>query len=260
LNFTISDRWKDYTSPSGANGHTVIGTLKVLSGLYSTQLANRRDILVHLPPSYGTGERHYPVIYMHDAQNLFDPATSFAGEVWHVDSALTALSYQGLEAIAVGVPHADEQRMHEYNPFDRGDAYLAFIVDTLRPIVNQDFRTLTERSHTGIMGSSLGGLISLYAFFRHPHVFGLAGALSPALWVQRGRIYEYVRTAPFSPGRVYLDNGSQEGSAQGIYDSLRDKGYRADLDVKYVREEGGIHRESAWARRLPAALRFLLQG
>jgi len=260
LSHTISERWKDYTSPSGANGHAVIGALKVLPSLYSTQLANRRDILVHLPSAYARGDRHYPVIYMHDAQNLFDPATSFAGEVWHVDSALAALGYQGLEAIVVGVPHAGEQRMHEYNPFDRGDAYLAFIVHTLRPIINQDFRTLTARSHTGIMGSSLGGLISLYAFFRHPHVFGLAGALSPAFWVQRGLIYDYVRAAPFSPGRIYVDNGSLENNAQGMYDRLLDKGYRADLDVKYVREEGGMHRESAWARRLPDALRFLLSG
>lgn len=258
MSTTISERWKDYTSPSGAN--TIIGTLKVLQSLYSTQLANRRDILVHLPSSYGSSDRRYPVIYMHDAQNLFDRATSFVGEVWHVDSALTALAYQGLEAIVVGLPHAGDARIHEYNPFDRGDDYLAFIVDTVRPLINQDFRTLTERTHTGIIGSSLGGLISLYAFFRHPQVFGLAGALSPALWVQRGRIYEYVRTAPFSPGRIYVDNGSREGNALGIYDSLRDKGYRPDLDIKYVREEGGMHSEADWARRLPDALRFLLSG
>jgi predicted alpha/beta superfamily hydrolase len=248
---------RDYTSPAG---RPLMGTLKVLPSVYSTQLANRRDILVHLPASYGYGDRHYPVIYMHDAQNLFDPATSFAGEVWRVDEALTALSYQGLEAIVVGVPHASEHRVHEYNPFDRGDAYLSFIVDTLRPIINHDFRALVERSQTGLMGSSLGGLISLYAFFRHPHVFGLAGALSPALWLQRGRIYDYVRDAPFSPGRLYLDNGTQEGNAQGMYERLLAKGYRAGVDVKYVKDEGGQHRESAWAGRLPDALRFLLRG
>jgi predicted alpha/beta superfamily hydrolase len=257
---TIADRWKDYVSPAGVPFRHVAGSLKVLPSVYSTQLANRRDILVYLPPSYAAGDQHYPVIYMHDAQNLFDPATSFAGEVWRVDETLTALSYQGLEAIAVGVPHAGEQRMHEYNPFDRGDAYLAFIVDTLRPIINHDFRSLAERSQTGIMGSSLGGLISLYAFFRYPHVFGLAGALSPALWVQRGSINEYVRAAPFSPGRIYIDNGTQEANAQGMYQRLLHKGYRADVDVKYVSEEGGQHRESAWARRLPDALRFLLKG
>lgn len=254
----IGERWQEYRSPSGVN--RVIGTLKVLPSLYSTQLANSRDLLVHLPSSYAATQRRYPVIYMHDAQNLFDPATSFVGEVWHVDSALTALAYQGLEAIVVALPHAGQARIHEFNPWDRGDDYLAFIVDTVRPLINQDFRTLPERTHTGIMGSSLGGLISLYAFFRHPQVFGLAGALSPSLWVQRGRIYEYVRQAAFSPGRIYVDNGTREGSAQGIYDSLRDKGYRPDLDLKYVREEGGMHTESAWARRLPDALRFLLSG
>ena len=256
----MSERWRDYVSPSASNGPGIIGTLKVLPDLYSTQLANKRDVLIHLPTSYDTSGRRYPVIYMHDAQNLFDPATSFVGEVWHVDSALTALAYQGLEAIVVGLPHAGQARIHEFNPWDRGDDYLAFIVDTVRPLVNREFRTMTERSQTGIMGSSLGGLISLYAFFRYSQVFGRAGALSPALWVQRGRIYEYVRTVAFSPGRIYVDNGSREGSALGIYDSLRDKGYRPDLDVKYVREEGGMHTESAWARRLPDALRFLLSG
>ena len=256
----MSERWRDYVSPSASNGPGIIGTLKVLPDLYSTQLANKRDVLIHLPTSYDTSGRRYPVIYMHDAQNLFDPATSFVGEVWHVDSALTALAYQGMEAIVVGLPHAGQARIHELNPWDRGDDYLAFIVDTVRPLVNREFRTLTERSQTGIMGSSLGGLISLYAFFRYSQVFGLAGALSPALWVQRGRIYEYVRTVSFSPGRIYIDYGSREGSAQGMYDSLRDNGYRPDLDVRYVREEGGMHTESAWARRLPDALRFLLSG
>lgn len=256
----MSERWRNYVSPSGSNSPAVIGALKVLPDLYSTQLANSRSVLVYLPSSYDTGGRRYPVIYMHDAQNLFDPATSFVGETWHVDSALTALAYQGLEAIVVGLPHAGQARIHEFNPWDRGDDYLAFIVDTVRPLVNREFRTLAERAHTGIVGSSLGGLISLYAFFHYSQVFGLAGALSPALWVQRGRIYEYVRTVPFSPGRIYVDNGTREGSAQGIYDSLRDKGYRPGLDVKYVREEGGMHTESAWARRLPDALRFLLSG
>ena len=91
-------------------------------------------------------------------------------------------------------------------------------------------------------------------------MFGVAGALCPSLWVQRGRIYESVRTAPYSPGRIYVDNGTREGNAQGMYDSLRDKGYRPGVDLQYVREEGGMHNEEAWARRLPGALRFLLDS
>src|SRR5690348_4734548 len=135
------DQWLDYPQAAGT-GHTVVGTLKIYLGLWSPQLQNRRDILVYLPPSYSTGQRRYPVVYMHDGQNLFDDATSFVGE-WKVDETMETLSKEGIEAIVVGIPNQGEQRLDEYSPFrdrlrhgGRGDAYLSFVVRTVKPLID----------------------------------------------------------------------------------------------------------------------------
>jgi predicted alpha/beta superfamily hydrolase len=260
--------WKDYAMVA-EEGHTVVGTVMVLEGFESPQLGNRRDLLVYLPPSYSRGDRRYAVIYMHDGQNLFDRATSF-GEEWEVDQTLEEASAQGLEAIIVGIPNT-ETRLDEYSPFPdrrhsqggRGDLYLDFIVDTVKPVIDRDFRTRPERECTGIAGSSMGGLISLYAFFRRPEVFGFVGAMSPALWFGGRGIFRFVKERPFAPGRIYLDIGTNEGGealtdARRMRRLLEDKGYRAGRDLLFFVEMGGKHNERAWARRLHASLRFLL--
>ena len=262
MNLAVTN-WRDYVQDK--KEHSVVGALKVLPRVWSPQLDNERDILVYLPPSYSRSDQRYPVIYMQDGQNLFDRATSFAGEEWQVDETMEKLSREGLEAIVVGIPHTGEGRLSEYNPFPRrwngqGKQYLAFVADTLKPMIDRDFRTRPGREHTGIIGSSMGGLISLYAFFRYRQVFGFAGAMSPALWFTAGRIYRYVTRAPFTPGKIYLDHGTREGSARHMHELLVEKGYRPGSDILYVAEEGGRHHEAAWARRLPAALRFLLRG
>ena len=244
--------------------HTVVGDVRIIPEVYSPQLETKRDVLVYLPPSYLTTERRYPVLYMQDGQNLFDNATSFAGQDWQVDETMERLSGEGYEAIVVGIYHGGERRLNEYNPFPgrinaQGEQYVAFLSETLKPLIDAYFRTLTEPAATGILGSSMGGLISLYAFFHYPDVFGLCGALSPSLFVGRGAILRYVRDAPFNPGKIYLDNGSREPSARPMFAILNEKGYRARRDLKYVAEFGGTHSESAWARRLPGALRFLLK-
>ncbi len=200
---------------------------------------------------------------MHDGQNLFDRATSFAGVEWQVDEAMTALASEGIEAIIVGIWNT-EARMSEYNPFPSwrqgmGEAYLDFIVDTLKPMIDSTYRTKTACEHTAIMGSSLGGLISAYAFFWRPDVFGMFAAMSPAFWVSSGAIYEFARKSPRVEGRIYLDHGTRENNPAKMRDVLIAKGYRLDRDLLFVREEGGEHNEAAWARRLPGALRFLLQ-
>lgn len=266
---TQSD-WKDYPLAGDANSHTVAGTIKVLPGLESPQLGNRRDVLAYLPPSYARNpRRRYPVLYMHDGQNLFDAATSFSGE-WRVDETLEQASRAGLEAIVIGIPNMGEQRIDEYSPFrdarhggGRGDVYLDFVVRTLKPRVDRDFRTLPRREYTGIAGSSMGALISLYGFFRHPRTFGFVGAMSPAFWFAQGGIFDAVRAAPYVPGRVYLDVGTREGpntlrDARRMRSLLHAKGYDAEHELKYVEEQGAQHSEAAWAGRLRAALEFLL--
>src|SRR5690606_34100043 len=111
-----------------------------------------------------------------------------------------------------------------------------FVVETVKPLIDRDFRTLPEREHTGLMGSSMGGLISLYGFFRHAAVFGRLGCLSPALWYASGAIYPFVTAAPFAGGRIYLDHGSRENNAGRMARLLRQKGYADGRDLLYVEE------------------------
>jgi predicted alpha/beta superfamily hydrolase len=250
-------------------GQTITGNLVVLDNIWSPQLQNRRDIYVYLPPSYWENDQRYPVIYMHDAQNLFDEEMSFSGE-WQVDEAMEILSLQGVEAIVVGVPNNGEERLAECCPFPcddtelRGEDYLAFIVETLKPIVDDTLRTLRDAANTGMMGSSMGGLITLYAFFRYPDVFGFAGAMSPSCWFADRAIFPFVEEAETDPGRkLYLDTGTLEGDeeledARRMRDLLITKGLRVGQDLLYVEDEAGEHTEADWAYRLQIALRFLL--
>lgn len=261
-------RWHDYPDHPDGTEHSVVGTVKVLRGLPSPRLRNRRDILVYLPPSYGAGTARYPVLYMHDGQNLFDRATSYAGE-WEVDTTMEQASREGLEAIVVGIPNIGAGRLDEYSPFPdrrhgggRGNRYLRFITRTLKPLIDRDFRTLPDRANTGIAGSSMGGLISLYAFFRFPQTFGFAGVMSPALWFAGRRIFRYVERVPYVPGRIYLDVGTLEGpgelrDVERMYRLLQRKGYGPG-ELLYVVETGAGHSEAAWARRFGPELRFLL--
>ncbi len=244
--------------------HQVKGDVVVLPQVAVPTFGDTRDILVYLPPSYNTSDRRYPVLYMQDSQNLFDAATAFGGNDWHVDETMQRLSSDGYEAIVVGVPHAGEGRLIEYNPFPgrmpaKGEDYVAFLSEMLKPFMDAEFRTIADAAATGIIGSSMGGLISLYAFFRRPDVFGLCGALSPSLFVGRGAILRYIQDAPFNPGKIYVDNGTREPSARPLVDELNKKGYRARRDLKYVAEFGASHNESAWARRFPGVVRFLLK-
>jgi predicted alpha/beta superfamily hydrolase len=261
--------WRDYTM-TAEEGHTVVGTVMVLEGVESPQLGNRRDLLVYLPPSYARRDRRYPVIYMHDGQNLFDRATSF-GEAWEVDQTLEDASSAGLEAIVVAIPNMGEERLNEYSPWPdprhkqggRGDLYADFIVHTVKPIVDRDFRTRPERETTGVAGSSMGGLISLYAFFRNPETFGFTGVMSAAFWFGNRSIYRWVDERPFPGGRIYLDVGTNEGpeevaDVRRMKELLEKKGYRTGHDLLFFVEMGGQHNERAWQRRLRRALHFLL--
>lgn len=257
-----SVHWQTYQSVRGGEG--VVGNLKIRERVWSPQLENERDLLVYLPPTYAHSHKRFPVIYMQDGQNLFDRATGYLGQEWEVDQTMETLSQDGVEAIVVGIPHMGEGRVAEYNPLpgphaSRGEAYLRFVVDTVKPLIDQAFRTRPDKRHTGLMGSSMGGLISLYGFFYHPHTFGFVGSMSPAYWYAAGGIYPAVTDAPFVPGRVYLDHGTKENSAARMYALLMAKGYKPGQTLSYVKEEGAEHTESAWARRLPGALRFLLR-
>ena len=228
-----------------------------------------RDLTVYLPPSYGETDRRYPVLYMQDGQNLFDPEASFAGS-WRVDLAMNWAAARQREGIVVGVPNAGEDRIAEYSPFDdpegglgRGNEYVSHLAETIKPLVDARFRTLPQRETTGVVGSSMGGLISLVAFFARPDVFGIMGALSPSLWFAERAIFGLLEAAPSEPGRLYLDVGRLEGpetlaNARRLRDLLGAKGYVQGAQLRYVEDRAGKHDEAAWGRRFRAALPFLL--
>ena len=176
---------------------------------------------------------------------------------------LRALRETGLEAIVVGIENAGDERAAEYAVArGRGGEYLSFLVETVKPLVDSDFRTERAREATALGGSSLGGLISLYGVFLRPETFGLAAIMSPALWWAGGAVFETVEQAPFVDARIYIDAGAAERPAyvadvERMIALLEAKGYGPER-LRHVVEPGGTHHESAWARRLPDALRFLL--
>lgn len=278
-------RWLDYRVVRATAASTVVGDLRVLPDVASEELGVARDLLVHLPTDALTSGRRYPVLYLHDGQNLFDAATSFVGE-WRVDETLAVLAADGVELIVVGIPHGgDERRYLEYTPYrgrgapfpmgGLGSAYLRWVVGTVKPAVDAAFPTRVDRAGTGIMGSSLGGLISLWAAIEHPATFGLVGSMSTAYPGGQSAILRRLRRLRAVPDRVYLDVGGQEGSfapdphtarrwsagflvdARRTRDALVGLGLREPDRFCYVEDPRAIHQESAWAARLPDALRFL---
>jgi metallo-beta-lactamase class B len=237
------------------------------------QLGRTRRVWVYLPPGYATSHRRYPVLYMQDGQNVFDAATSGFGE-WGVDESLDSLRALGDPGvIVVAVDHGGSKRLDEYDPWrdpryggGEGDAYVDFLVHTLKPYVDAHYRTLADRGHTGIAGSSMGGLISLYAGLKFPNVFGRVGVFSPSLWIAP-RMYAVARAARPLPGnRIYFVMGGREGDTperyvrdqQAMVDTLAAAGFRVGTDVvAYVRPDGQ-HSEWFWRREFPAAYRWLL--
>jgi predicted alpha/beta superfamily hydrolase len=268
-------RWADSPGPVAETKSTATGTLETLHNVKSPELGNARDVIVYLPPDYKTGDKRYPVLYMHDAQNLFDAATAFVKQEWRADEAAEALARKGQGLIIVGIENNSE-RGAEYTPFPapmngyapRGDAYDAFVVKTLKPMIDARFRTLPDREHTGVAGSSLGGLISLYMGLSHPDVFGFVGAFSPSFFVADFSLFRWVKARPAgAPLRVYLDTGDREHDSpafnavavEGVED-LGEQLERQGHAVKVVIAKGARHNEDAWAPRLPAVLEWFVTG
>ena len=238
------------------------------------QLGRTRRVLVYVPPGYAGSGRRHPVIYMMDGQNVFDDATSFAGE-WGIDETLDSLHALGDPgAIVVAVDHGGRRRNDEYHPWPsarfgggEGDRFVDFLVRTLKPHIDARYRTIPGPEGTGIVGSSSGGLIAFHAFTRHPDVFGRVGAFSPAFLVH-DTIFALARATPPRPGsRIYLLSGLREtvGDLPDTVFSapqrrMRDTLLAAGWDSAAVRSElpeDGRHSEWFWRREFPAAYRWL---
>jgi predicted alpha/beta superfamily hydrolase len=248
--------------------HTALPNVRVLDPLPTPGTERTRTLRVYLPPGYESSLRRYPVIYMHDGQNLFDDATSYVGE-WGVDEAMEELAKStGFEAIVIGVDHGGERRILEMSPFaslrfgpGEGEQYLAFIVDVVKPYIDRQYRTKPGREATAIMGSSMGGLISHYAILRYPGVFSKAGVLSPAYWINP-EITQYTRDhPPPSDARVYLYAGGKEGAE--MVDGMN----AMELELRKTMPRNGQlaahlvaeneHNEKAWRGEFPRVVRWL---
>ena len=260
---------------------SLTANLWVRRGLFHGRLAPR-DVIAYLPPSHMSGGRRYPVLYMQDGHNLFDPATAFGGVHWAAAEAATALAERGLEAIVVGIPCDGQHRFDEYGPWPEprlerlgqgvvggwADEYLDFLIGTVKPLVDSSFRTRPEASSTGIAGASMGGVVSLWAALERPEVFGCAAAFSPALDFGGGRLLEAMRDRG-TPARVYLDMGALEGTDEALATlgctvaharQARDALTAHGVDLMYLEDPTGEHHERDWRRRFPAVLEWFIRG
>jgi len=257
--------------------HTLTGNFRLHHNFHSRHLTTARDIIVYLPPDYDAdAPRRYPVLYLHDGQNLFDTETAFLGNEWHADEIAEQMIRQGAiePVIMVGIyntPH----RIDEYTPATdmhghsggKARLYAAMIIEELKPFIDSAYRTLDTSECTGMGGSSLGGLVTLYVGLRHPEIFGKLAVLSPSVWWRNGVILRMIRDHPIDGPRpkVWLDVGTAEGShpsrivrdTRRLRDVLLRQGWIVGDDLAYCEEADGLHNEDAWAARLPHVLRFL---
>jgi predicted alpha/beta superfamily hydrolase len=260
---------------------TLTGDIKLHQRFHSKILNNDRDVIVYLPPGYEKGKtRRYSVFYMHDGQNLFDGATSFIpGQEWRVDEIAQSLILSGKiePLIIVGVYNAGAERVNEYTAAPdpkykaggKGDLYGRFLVEELKPFIDLTYRTKKDARHTGLGGSSLGGLISLFLGLKYATVFTRIAVVSPAVWWADDQIVHYIENEPRKlPLRIWLDIGTKEGrdakEAQATVDGARllkqtliGKGWEPGKDLKYFEAEGAEHNERAWAARIDQILEFL---
>ncbi|RKH45150.1 alpha/beta hydrolase-fold protein [Corallococcus sicarius] len=271
--------WADLTPPPPPPDPTLTGDVRFLRNVTPTDTTLKpRDVIVWLPPGYDANPtRRYPVLYMHDGQNLMDVVTAFAGE-WKVDETAQTLVEGGQvePLIIVGVYNVGNDRIAEYTPVPfppkypdagRADAYGQFLIKDLKPRIDAEFRTKPGPEFTGLAGSSLGGLVSLSLGLKHPEVFSRLGVVSPSVWWADRDIVKTVEALTTKPAlRIWEDIGTNEGTgseaesvadAQALRDALVAKGWVPDVDLKYTVVDGGKHAEADWAARFGDILRFL---
>lgn len=222
-----------------------------------------RDVIVWLPPGYDKSKKkRYPVVYMHDGQNIVDPATSSFGVDWRIDESSDSLIRNKITKpfIVVGI-YNTSNRTKEYTPGSDGDAYMKFVVNKVKPLIDSEYRTLSDRKNTITGGSSAGGLISFMLAWEYSSVFSKAICMSPAFKIMQ---IDYVKSVLDSKEKknvfFYIDNGGVALETQlqpGIdemMNALKQKGYREGKDYYYIVDLNAKHFEGAWAKRFPNAI------
>lgn len=270
----VIQSWEDLHGNSGGgsgDNSTAAENVHTIENFYIPELNTSRRIWVYLPPDYATSNRDYPVLYMHDAQNVFDLYSSFSGE-WRVDESLNAMFAEGdAGVIVIGVENGGGSRIDEYTPWPNaqygggeGAKYAAFLVNTLKPYVDSNYRTRPEREATGIMGSSLGGLITMYTAMEYQEVFSKAGVFSPSFWWS-DEAYQHVRNEGKRANmKIYFLAGEQESESmvldmQAMYNVMREIGF-SESELFFRTHPDGQHSEGYWAREFPGAYYWLFSG
>jgi predicted alpha/beta superfamily hydrolase len=256
--------------------HTLTGHFQHHKGFVSRFLKSPRDVIVYLPPNYYHAHHaRYPVLYMNDGQNLFDAATAFGGNEWGLDETAERLikAHEIQPLIIVGIYNTGLERVAEYTHVKdkrgrggRARAYGKLVVNELKPLIDREYRTLTDAANTGIGGSSLGGLVSMYFGLEHPEIFGKLLVMSPSVWWGNTAILkEVARIRHKIRQKIWLDVGGNEDSkpeicvqqVKALRDALVEKGWVLGDELFFTEDEGGGHNEMAWGHRAPDALKFL---
>ena len=247
---------------------TATPNVKIIDTAFNIpQLGKKRKIWIYLPPNYDNKKVKYPVIYMHDGQNLFDEATSGFGE-WKVDEILNELAKKGGRGfIVVGIAHGNSDRLKEYNPYDsqygkgEGKQYVDFLVKTLKPYIDKNYRTKKDFKNTSIAGSSMGGLISMYAVVRYPKIFGNAGVFSPAFWIGKSILDDLkIAQHQIRNHKIYFVAGEQESKTmvsdmKDVYQILNPSGkYK---NIRLLTKTDGEHKEWFWSREFVDFYKFI---
>lgn len=252
---------KGWTQESTASAQ--VSTFSIVS----PELQTTKKIWLYLPKNYKASKKKYSVIYMPDAQNLFDAKTSYSGE-WNIDEKLDSLSAQ---VIVVGIEHGNEKRLEELTPYPhekygggKANQYLDFIVNTLKPSIDKKYRTKTDKTHTLIIGSSLGGLTAFYATLKYPEVFGKAGVFSPAFWINRKDIIALTEQNQKIKAKYYFLCGDKEGDDDSMVKDLNTmeniintKRCSCKHLNKKIIIKGGQHNEKLWRDGFVKALLWL---
>lgn len=257
---------------------TITGQVERLEQVSSAFLGNKRDVLVWLPPDYARSQRTYPVLYMHDGNNIFDRSTSFGGAEWEVDERATDLIQKGIiePVIIVGINNTPA-RLDEYTwqsmnldgvmRGGNGANYARFLVEELKPLIDKKYRTRPGREDTAVMGSSLGGLISFYLGKHYPNVFSKIGMMSPSIWWKDQQAIADI-SGLSTDLKIWVDMGTQEGqnpdamlqTAKDFVSGLEQQGYQHFHNLAFHIEPGGTHSEQSWAGRIERPLRFFYEA
>jgi len=260
--------WQD-NYPVMEKKHTASANVHIISEKFDMpQLNRQRRVWIYLPPGYALSRKKYPVIYMHDGQNLFDEFTSGYGE-WGVDEIMDKMP-AAEQSIIVGIDHGGDYRITEYDPYDskygkgRGSDYIDFLAKTLKPYIDKNYRTKKDAQHTTIAGSSMGGLISMYAVLKYPDVFGNGGIFSPAFWIAPP-IFQYAQQQQLSAkSRFYFVCGDSEDDTmvadmKKMADIIQAKGISRQ-NIPTVIIKGAKHNEKQWNGDFPDFYHWLLAG